>query len=111
MPGKMHADEVNTDPSLVSRLLADQFPQWRDLPIEPVESSGTDNAIYRLGGDMAVRLPRVPGGTVTIDKELRWLPELAPLLPSRSPSRSPKARPGRAIPGTGRCTAGWTARA
>jgi aminoglycoside phosphotransferase (APT) family kinase protein len=58
MPGKMHADEVDTDPSLVSRLLADQFPQWRDLPIEPVESSGTDNAIYRLGEDMAVRLPR-----------------------------------------------------
>ena len=53
MPGKMHADEVDTDPSLVRRLLADQFPRWADLPIDPVESSGTDNAIYRLGEHMA----------------------------------------------------------
>ena len=60
MPGKMHADEVETNRSLVRRLLADQFPQWADLTIDPLESSGTDNAIYRLGEDMAVRLPRIP---------------------------------------------------
>jgi hypothetical protein len=98
MPGKMHADEVDTDPSLVSRLLADQFPQWADLPIEPVESSGTDNAIYRLGDDMAVRLPRVSGGTATIDKELRWLPELAPLLPVAISQPLAKGSPGQAYP-------------
>ena len=57
--GKMHAEEVETDVSLVSRLLAAQFPKWADLPIVPVGSSGTDNAIYRLGDDMAVRLPRI----------------------------------------------------
>jgi aminoglycoside phosphotransferase (APT) family kinase protein len=45
---KMHADEVDTDVSLVRRLLAAQFPHWADLPIAPVESDGTDNAIYRL---------------------------------------------------------------
>jgi hypothetical protein len=111
MPGKMHADEVDTDPSLVSRLLADQFPQWADLRLERFESSGTDNAIYRLGEDMAVRLPRIPGGTGTIDKELRWLPKLAPLLPVAISQPLVKGSPGRAIPGTGRCTGGWTARA
>ena len=95
MTGKMHSDEVDTDPSLVSRLLADQFPQWADLPIERVESSGTDNAIYRLGEDMAVRLPRIPGGTGTIDKELRWLPELAPLLPVAIPQPLAKGSPGQ----------------
>jgi aminoglycoside phosphotransferase (APT) family kinase protein len=98
MPGKMHADEVNTDPSLVSRLLADQFPQWRDLPIEPVESSGTDNAIYRLGEDMAVRLPHIPGGTGTIDKELHWLPKLAPLLPVAISQALAKGSPGQGYP-------------
>jgi len=36
--------------------------------------------MYRLGEDMAVRLPRIPGGTGTIETELR-LPKLAPLLP------------------------------
>ena len=34
--GKMHADEFDTDASLVRRLLEAQFPQWAALPIEPV---------------------------------------------------------------------------
>ena len=56
--GKMHIDEVGIDVSLVSRLLAAQFPQWANLPIEPVHSAGTDNAIFRLGDEMSVRLPK-----------------------------------------------------
>src|SRR5207237_491974 len=55
---RMHADEVHTDVPLVRRLLAGQFPQWADLPLERVASSGTDNALYRLGDDMVVQLPR-----------------------------------------------------
>ena len=54
----MHADEVDTDPALVGRLLAEQFPRWADLPIEPVLPMGTDNALYRLGDDMVARLAR-----------------------------------------------------
>lgn len=57
--GKMHVDEIETGVSLVARLLTAQFPQWADLPIEPVPSAGTDNALYRLGEDMVVRLPRM----------------------------------------------------
>jgi hypothetical protein len=60
--GKMHADEVDTDVSLVGRLLAAQFPQWADHPIEPVHSAGTDNALYRLGDDMAARLQPASNG-------------------------------------------------
>ena len=56
---KMHADEVDTDVVVVLRLLATQFPRWAGLPLTPVPSGGTDNAIYRLGDDMAVRLPRI----------------------------------------------------
>ncbi len=67
--GKMHIDEVDTVASLVGRLLAEQFPQWADLPIEPVDSAGTDNAIHRLGDDMAVRLPRIHWATGQVDKE------------------------------------------
>ena len=98
MPGKMHADEVETDQSLVRRLLADQFPQWADLTIDPVRSSGTDNAIYRLGENMAVRLPRISGGTSTIDKELRWLPKLAPLLPVAISQPLARGLPGQGYP-------------
>lgn len=46
-PAKMHAAEVDTDASLVRRLLAAQFPEWSDLPIERIRSGGTDNAICR----------------------------------------------------------------
>ncbi len=76
----MHPDEVSTDVSLVVRLLAAQFPQWAELPIEPVPSWGTDNALYRLGADMVVRLPRWERTSGTLEKERRWLPRLAPLL-------------------------------
>jgi aminoglycoside phosphotransferase (APT) family kinase protein len=55
----MHPDEIDTDVALVRRLLGGQFPQWADLAIDPVVSYGTDHDIYRLGDDLAVRLPRI----------------------------------------------------
>jgi aminoglycoside phosphotransferase (APT) family kinase protein len=96
--GKMHADEVDTDISLVGRLLAGQFPQWAHLPLEPVPSAGTDNALYRLGDDMAVRLPRIHWATEQVDKEHRWLPRLAPLLPLAIPVPLAKGTPGEGYP-------------
>ena len=92
--GKMHVDEVDVDVSLVGRLLAAQFPQWADLPLEPVRSAGTDNALYRLGDDMAVRLPRIEGATGQVDKEQQWLPRLAPHLPLAIPVPLAKGAPG-----------------
>ncbi|MGH9111527.1 MAG: phosphotransferase [Acidimicrobiales bacterium] len=56
-------------------------PTWTELPIEPVASTGTDNALCRLGDDMVVRLPLRPSSTRTLDKEHRRLPALAPHLP------------------------------
>lgn len=97
-PGKMHADEVDTDASLVRRLLAAQFPHWADLSIEPVASAGTENAIFRLGDDMAVRLPRRPGATEQLEKEHRWLPRLAPLLPLAVPVPLANGTPAEGYP-------------
>jgi aminoglycoside phosphotransferase (APT) family kinase protein len=80
---KMHADEVDTDVPLVRRLLATQFPQWADLPIEPVPSAEPDNAIYRLGAGMAVRLPRVEaamGQGARVAAETRPAPAARPSL-------------------------------
>lgn len=85
--GKMHAEELATDISLVRRLLAKQFPHWADLPIAPVPSAGTDNAIYRLGDDKAVRLPRIHWAIDQIETERQWLPRLAPLLPLAIPAQ------------------------
>lgn len=92
--GKMHVREVDTDVALVDRLLAVQFPQWADLPIEPVHSAGTDNALYRLGDDMVVRLPRIQEAAEQADKEQQWLPRLAPLLPLAIPVPLAKGSPG-----------------
>jgi aminoglycoside phosphotransferase (APT) family kinase protein len=94
----MHADEVDTDVSLVRRLLAAQLPHWADLPIEPIPSPGTDNAIYRLGDDMAVRLPRIHWATGQPEKEHRWLPGLAPLLPLAVPAPLAKGAPAEGYP-------------
>ena len=95
---KMHADEVDIDVSLVGRLLAAQFPQWAGLPIERVRPSGTDNAIYRLGDDMAVRLPRRERTSGTLEKERRWLPRLAPLLPLAVPVPLAEGMPAEDYP-------------
>ncbi len=56
---RMHADELDITPSLVRCLIAAQFPQWAHLLLRPVLSAGTDNALYRLGNDLVVRLPRI----------------------------------------------------
>src|SRR5262249_25927143 len=77
---RMHADEVVIDADLVRRLILSQHPQWADLAVEPVASTGTVNAIWRLGTDMYVRLPRVQKWAGHLENELRWLPVLAPQL-------------------------------
>jgi aminoglycoside phosphotransferase (APT) family kinase protein len=96
--GKMHVDELNIDISLVGRLLAAQFPQWADLPIEPIHSAGTDNAIFRLGDEMTVRLPRIQNATLQVGKEHQWLPRLTPHLPLAIPVPLAKGTPGEDYP-------------
>jgi aminoglycoside phosphotransferase (APT) family kinase protein len=95
---RMHAHEVETDVPLVRRLLAAQFPQWADLPIQRVEPAGTDNTIYRLGDDLVVRLPRRQQNTETLEKERRWLPRLAPLLPLQVPTPRAVGKPAEGYP-------------
>lgn len=94
----MHADEVHTDESLVRRLLAAQFPHWADLPVTRVESAGTDNALYRLGSDLAARLPRIHWAVGQAEKEHRWLPKLAPSLPLDLPVQLARGQPAEGYP-------------
>ena len=90
----MHSDELELDEAIVRRLLGEQFPQWVDLPLRRIEPSGTVNAVFRLGEDLAVRLPRREGPTDPDRKELDWLPRLAPLLPVEIPIPVAEGRPG-----------------
>jgi aminoglycoside phosphotransferase (APT) family kinase protein len=68
-------------PQLVRSLIEQQFPQWASLQIVPVEPGGWDNRTFRLGDEMAVRLPSAEYYAAQIEKEHRWLPWLAPQLP------------------------------
>jgi aminoglycoside phosphotransferase (APT) family kinase protein len=95
---RMHPDEVDTDVGLVRRLLAGQFPHWADLPVEPVASYGTDHDIYRLGDQLAARLPRIGWATAQAAMEAAWLPRLAPHLPLALPVQVARGRPGEGYP-------------
>jgi len=94
----MHADEIDTDVALVRSLLAGEFPHWADLAIEPVVSYGTDHDIYRLGDDLAARLPRIGWATEQAAKEAKWLPKLAPHLPLRVPVQLAMGHPAEGYP-------------
>ncbi len=96
--GKMHPDEVDINVALVGRLIAVQFPQWADLPIEPVEVDGWDNTTFRIGARMTARLPSAARYAPQVEKEHRWLPKLAPLLPLPIPDPLAKGVPGEGYP-------------
>ncbi len=94
----MHENELPTDAALVRRLVGVQFPRWRDLPVEHVPSSGTVNALYRLGDEMVVRLPRMDWGAGGVAKDFAWLPRLAPLLPVPVPVPIARGAPAEGFP-------------
>jgi aminoglycoside phosphotransferase (APT) family kinase protein len=96
----MHDDEIDIDEALVHRLLTSQFPRWADLDLVRVASSGTDNAIYRLGEELSVRLPRIEGATGQAEMEMQWLPMLAPHLPLAIPAPLALGEPAHGYPFT-----------
>jgi len=74
-------------------LVAAQFPRWAGLPVRPVEQDGWDNTTFRLGEEMSVRLPSAAPYASQVEKEHRWLPRLAPLLPLPIPTPLAKGVP------------------
>ena len=80
MPSRLHEDQVDIDTTTVHRLLAEQLPDLAGLPLRQVASGGTDNAVFRLGDDLAVRMPLRADGVGGLLKEIRWLPVVAPHL-------------------------------
>ena len=85
--------DLKIDAELVRRLIAAQFPQWAHLPVAPVEFSGWDNRMFRLGAAMSVRLPSNEGYAPQVAKEQRWLPFLQPHLPLPIPAPLALGRP------------------
>lgn len=94
---RMHDDEVDVDEQLVRRLLA-QLPEFAHLPLAIVEPWGTDNAIWRLGGDFVVRFPRIDWAQRQVGLEAVWLPKLAPRLPIEVPEPVAVGEPAHGYP-------------
>jgi aminoglycoside phosphotransferase (APT) family kinase protein len=72
--------EIEIDALLVLQLLAEQHPDLQHLSIQFV-GAGWDNAMFRLGDRLAVRLPRRAIAATLLEKEQCWLPQLAKQLP------------------------------
>lgn len=81
MTQALHSDEIPIDAELVRLLVSRVMPAYADAPVRRLASSGSTNALFRLGEELLVRLPRQPGGSEAISKEAKWLPVLGPLLP------------------------------
>jgi aminoglycoside phosphotransferase (APT) family kinase protein len=89
----MHEGQVDIDAELVGRLLTAQLPELADLPISAVRSTGTVNALFRLGDGLCARLPLVERWADALTRELEWLPRLAPYLSLRIPEPVAKGDP------------------
>lgn len=85
------------DEDLVRWLLEDQHPDLAGLPLY-LTDAGWDNVMWRLGPDLAVRMPRRQIAAPNIERELRWLPELAPELPLDVPVPLRKGHPAGGYP-------------
>lgn len=98
VPVRMHADEVAVDEDLVRRLLRAQLPHLAAQALSIVEPWGTDNAVWRLGTDLVVRLPRIHWAAKQVAFEATWLPHLALRLPIAVPEPVATGEPAEGYP-------------
>jgi aminoglycoside phosphotransferase (APT) family kinase protein len=89
-------NEITAD--LIARLLREQHPDLAGLPLT-FGACGWDNQLWRLGDDLAVRLP---WATASADelllKEHALLPAIAPRLPLRIPVPQRLGQPSERFP-------------
>lgn len=94
----MHDDELRVDDDVVRRLLRRDVPALAGLPLRRLAVTGSSNALFRLGKDLLVRLPRQPGGSASILAEARWGGLLASRLPVPVPEVVGLGRPDDGYP-------------
>lgn len=83
---------------MVTRLLREQAPHLAGLPVRASRTSGSSNAVFRIGDELAVRLPRTDDFVADLLKEVRWLPHLAPHLPVAVPEVVAVGEPSATFP-------------
>ena len=98
----MHANQLAVSLSVVRELVDEQFPGWRHLAIKAVESPGTVNAIFRIGGRFAARFPLRPGDATSVRRRLESEAAAARELAGRTRFATPEpvaiGEPGAGYP-------------
>jgi aminoglycoside phosphotransferase (APT) family kinase protein len=98
----MHDDQIHIDVDIARRLIADDFPHFRGEPVRPVDSSGTVNAIFRVGETATARFPLQGTDPTAIDAWLRReadaTTEFAGCCPCATPHPLGIGRPGWSYP-------------
>jgi aminoglycoside phosphotransferase (APT) family kinase protein len=95
----MHGDaQTDSNEELVRALLREQFPQWVGLSISRADSDGTVNSIFRVGTELAARLPLAAWAEPQISKDHTWLPRIAPFVPLEVPTPVAIGEPGQGFP-------------
>ena len=90
--------EIELTAELVRELLQDQHPDLADRPVT-FGARGWDNQLWRLGDDLAVRLPWQAGAAgASLLKEHTWVPVLAPRLPLPVPVPQRLGQPSARYP-------------
>ena len=95
---RLHDNEIEVSESLVRALLRSQLPDLAELPLRPAQSWGTDHAMWRLGEEHVVRLPRIDWAAGQVRMERTLLPKLAEALPVRVPRPVALGEPGSGYP-------------
>jgi len=93
----MPAAEVEVTADLVRRLLAGQHPDLARLPLKFL-ANGWDNVMFRIGDELAARMPRRELGAAILLHEQRWLPALADRLPLPVPYPERTGHPALGYP-------------
>src|ERR1700691_4369535 len=86
---RMHPDQLAVPAVTARELVHGQFPQWRRLPVRAVRSSGTDHALFRIGGGLVARFPIRPGDPGTVRKGLEAGADAARTLAGRTRFATP----------------------
>jgi aminoglycoside phosphotransferase (APT) family kinase protein len=98
----MHPGQLAVSPQLVRALVDEQFPRWRGLEIKAVNSSGTVNAIYRIGDGLAARFPLQGGDAGQARRDLEAEAAAARKLAGRTRFATPEpaalGEPGAGYP-------------
>lgn len=71
---------MNIEIDIVRKLIHEQFPQYGELKVQPVQKSGHDNRTFHLGDEMIIRLPNGKEYAMQVQKENQWLPYLSKFL-------------------------------